>query len=120
MSTSPAEAESRVRDLLARANLDDHRIAHQLSAVRPRLSADGRYRRSSGAIIAVEDVASLLLASEAAKHAPQPTSPSPVDLVALRRDLVALRAREAAQRPGTITSVIDRLSSPLDRITPGR
>ncbi len=118
MST-PAEAESLVRDVLARANLPDERIAHQLSAVRPRLGADGRYRRSTGAIIAVEDVASLLLASEAAKHAPQPTSPSPVDLVALRRDLLVQRAREAEQ-PRSITDVLNRLVSPLDTITPGR
>jgi hypothetical protein len=115
--SSPAESESRVRDILARANLPDDQIAHQLSAVRPRLGTDGRYRRSTGAIIAVEDVASLLLASERAKHAPRSTAPPKVDLVALRRDLIALRAREA-QAPRSITDVLNRLVSPLDTIRP--
>ncbi len=51
---------------------------------------------------------------------PEARPPPEVDLIALRRDLIAQRAREAAQRPGTITSVIDRLASPLDRVGPGR
>ncbi len=117
MST-PAEAESRVRDVLARSNLDDHRIAHGLATVRPRLSADGVYRRSGGEIIAVEDVAALLLASEAAKHAPPATTTIGTDLAALRTRIVAERAREAAETR-SVDQVLARLSSPLDRIRSG-
>ncbi len=117
--SSPAESEGRLRDLLARANLPDDRIAHQLSAVRPRLGTDGRYRRSGGEHIGVEAVASLLLASERAKHAPRSTAPPKVDLIALRRDLIAQRAKEA-EAPRSITDVLNRLVSPLDTIRPGR
>ncbi len=117
--SSPAESEGRLRDLLARANIPDDQIAHQLSAVRPRLGADGRYRRSGGEHIGVEAVASLLLASEAAKHAPQPLTATETDLAAMKARFVALRASQAEQ-PRTVDQVLARMSNPLDAITPGR
>jgi hypothetical protein len=107
-----------VRDVLARANLPDDQIAAKLAVVRPRLSADGRYRRSGGEIIAVEAVASLLLASERAKYAPQPTTTIGTDLAALRTRIVAERAREAAETR-SVDQVLARLASPLDRIGTG-
>ncbi len=116
--SSPAEAEGRLRDLLARSNLDDAVIAHGLATVRPRLSADGRYRRSGGECISTQDVADLLLASERAKRAPQPMTITETDLADLRVRLVAERAREAAAETRSISAVLDRLSSPLDAIRP--
>jgi hypothetical protein len=107
-----------LRDLLARADLDDHRIEHGLATVRPRLGADGRYRRTSGECISTQDVADLLLASERAKHAPPATTITVNDLADLRTRLAAERAREAAETR-SISAVLDRLSSPLDTITPG-
>jgi hypothetical protein len=108
-----------VRDILARANLPDHRIAHQLSAVRPRLGTDGKYRRSGGEHIGVEAVASLLLANERAKHAPQATRDVTSFLVTLQQQIVAERARQQTQAP-RMDELLSRLGSPLDKVVPGR
>jgi hypothetical protein len=119
--STPADAENRVRFSLARANLPDNTITHWLAAVRPRLDSAGTYRRSSGEAITTEDVADLILTSEAAKHAPPQaphgTIPSEHDLAALRARFVALRASQAEQ-PRTVDQVLDRMRSPLDAIRP--
>jgi hypothetical protein len=78
--STPAETEGQLRDRLARENLDDGKIAHKLSVVRSRLGADGRYRRSTGETISVEDVAALLVANELARQAPPAVTATEHDL----------------------------------------
>jgi hypothetical protein len=90
-----------------------------------RIGADGRLRRVNGQIITPEEAVSLVCrAADTQAQAPRPpeatTIPTgdQIDLVALRRGLVALREREAEQ-PRSITDVMNRLVNPLDTITPG-
>jgi hypothetical protein len=94
-----------------------------LAVIADRVGADGRVRRVSGRVISMEDAVALVItahdAEAAPPAAPRSTSPSPVDLVSYRNSLLALRAREAAE-PRTLSAVLDRLASPLDRVGPGR
>jgi hypothetical protein len=119
---TPAETLARARTEIAvqRPDLDPDPL---LAVLSPRISADGRVRRVDGRVIAVPDAVALLItahdAEAAPPAAPRSTSPSPVDLVAYRRDLVALRAREAAE-PRSVDQVLARLAHPLDKIRSGR
>jgi hypothetical protein len=94
-----------------------------LAVIADRVGADGRIRRVSGTIVSIPDAVELVIRAhdqEAAPvQAPRSTSPSPVDLTAFRNALIVQRAREAEQ-PRTLSAVLDRLASPLDRIGTGR
>jgi hypothetical protein len=119
---TPAETLARARTEIAvqRPDLDPDVLLEVLS---PRIGPDGRVRRVDGRVIAVPDAVALLITAHDAEAAPpavpRATSPSPVDLVAYRRDLVALRAREAAAETRSVDQVLARLASPLDRIGTG-
>jgi hypothetical protein len=119
---TPAETLARARTeiVVQRPDLDPDPL---LAVLSPRIGPDGRVRRVSGRVISMEDAVSLLItaadAEAAPPAAPRATSPTPVDLVSYRNSLLALRAREAAE-PRTLSAVLDRLASPLDRVGPGR
>ncbi len=113
-------ARARKEIAVQRPDLDPDPL---LRVLVPRISADARIRRVDGRVIRMEDAVALLItahdAEAAPPAAPRSTSPSPVDLTAFRNALIAQRAREAAQ-PRTLSAVLDRLASPLDRIGSGR
>jgi hypothetical protein len=94
-----------------------------LAVLANRVGADGRLRRVSGQIITPEAAVELVCRAHDTQAqppaAPQAMTTPEVDLIALRRDLIAQRAREAEQ-PRSIGDVLTRLSSPLDRIGTGR
>ncbi len=119
---TPAETLARARKEIAvqRPDLDADVLLEVLS---PRIGPDGRVRRVDGRVIAVPDAVELVCrahdAEAAPPAAPQATTTSPVDLVAYRNSLLALRAREAAE-PRSVDQVLGRLASPLDRIGSGR
>jgi hypothetical protein len=80
--------------------------------------------RTSGEMIGAHEVADLVFASERAKHthqdAPQPPTDPEEHLAALRTRLRAERARLAAEQPGTVDALLERMQSPLDKIGAGR
>jgi hypothetical protein len=117
-----AETLARARKEIAvqRPDLDPDVLLEVLS---PRIGPDGRVRRVDGRVIAVPDAVELVIraadAEAAPVQAPRSTSPTPVDLTAFRNALIVQRAKEAEQ-PRTLSAVLDRLASPLDRVGPGR
>jgi hypothetical protein len=121
MNKAETMGKLRTELTIARPDLDPDPL---LKVLAPRIGADGRLRRVSGQVVSIPDAVALVIsaadAEAAPPAAPQATTTSPVDLRAFRNGLLAQRAREAAQRPGTITDVMNRLSSPLDRVGPGR
>jgi hypothetical protein len=113
-------ARARARFVSERPDLDPE---PPLAVLSPRIGPDGRVRRVDGRVISLEDSVALLIRAADAEaqpvQAPRSTAPPEVDLIAYQRGLLAQRAREAAQ-PRTLSAVLDRLASPLDRIGSGR
>jgi hypothetical protein len=117
-----AETMGKLRTELAIAR-PDLPAESLLAVIADRIGPDGRIRRVSGTIVSIPDAVELVIRAHDAEgqpvQAPRSTAPPEVDLIALRRDLIAQRAREAAQ-PRTLSAVLDRMASPLDRIGSGR
>ncbi len=119
---TPAETMGKLRSLLVseRPDLD---VEPWLATIAPRIGPDARIRRVSGRVISVAATVDLILRAADTQARPvlalQGTATPEVDLVNLRNRFLALRAKEAAE-PRTLSAVLDRLASPLDRVGPGR